>query len=286
MSTIVVVNATSRTAKYLIGEALTKGIQVKAVVRSASKFQAQLEYQDRLSVHELADFNDVVGMKEIAQGATAVFITLAPADTQFTTLVQDVTTTVVAAIRSTMAASPSPTHPCPTKVILLSAILASPFFIDKITTGSYQCSLLEHILRTQALIHMYDDLKRTQSYLEKQSSWLRWTVLTPGQIVDVAEEPFKRLEYKLSTTEIPEAAISYRRVASAMLSLIENEQSEYDQSYVSPLPTTPVPVRLSDMASLRSTFLQWMTPKVGFACQVIALVWLGYIFSVTYVSLF
>lgn len=75
--TIAVLNATSRTFKHLVPQVLGKGHNVRAVVRSASRFLGQTKKHDGLSVHEWSDFSDLTTLATILDGVDVVYLAYA-----------------------------------------------------------------------------------------------------------------------------------------------------------------------------------------------------------------
>ena len=92
------------------------------------------------------------------------------------------------------------------------------------------------------------DLTRAQDFLEKQSLWLDWTVISPGIIVDDSsplelngpDATFSLVPEDSSSTAGTEnhaepRPISYARLARAMLAA--SKDSNYVGKYVVPIPT-------------------------------------------------
>jgi nucleoside-diphosphate-sugar epimerase len=260
MATIAVLNGTSRTANYLIPKALDDGLGVRAVVRSRARFESKIKKHDNLSAYELADFNDVQTLSKILQGVDVLFIAASSVGNEPTTLLQDIVQTCVAAIRTSCTEGKANI-----RIVLLSAAPVSPTisYSGPATEHSTPAPMFVRFLRHYAINHHYDDLENAQNYLRRQSAWLGWTVVTPGMIVDVVESPNVDMDWKLSTTELPEGsdAITYSRLAAAMLALARGET--YLHAFVTPLPTSKVPVRLTDMKFNLTTMAS------GFASEVV-----------------
>lgn len=269
-TTIALLNASSRTSKYIIQHALAANINIRAIVRSATRFGTENCENQLLKVHQLDDFQDVDSLRDLLANVDTIFITLASSSHENTTLYQDVIQTVVAAIRSLAAEqqkSPAAAgHVGATDpfLVLLSSDILSPLLHDNAAIKSstqHGLTPLQSFLRKHVVRYMYDDLSRAQDYLEKQSTWLDWTVVTPGQILDVAESPEANNEWTISSTQTPTTPISYNRLAAAMLS-IASGQSHWNHKYVSPLANTPIRFQLSDFSTLRSVFLLWFRSQI------------------------
>lgn len=268
--TFALLNASSRTSKYIIQHALEANINIRAIVRSVTRFGPEKYDNPLLKVHQLDDFQDVNALRDLLADVESVFITLAGSSDEKTTLYQDFVQTVVAAIRSLAVEqrkSPTATghiEATDTNIVLLSSDILSPLLCDNaVIKSSTQLGLtpLQSFLRNHIVRHMYDDLSRAQKYLEKQSSWLDWTVVTPGQILDVTESPEITNEWTASSTQTPTTPISYNRLAAAMLS-IASDQPHWNHKFVSPLAKTPIRFRISDFSTLRSVLVLWLRSQI------------------------
>ena len=242
MVTIACVNGTSRTFKYLVPQALAKGHKVKAIVRSTSRFREQTpEKHDNLSIHEWRDFRDIDTLTTILAGVDIVYVALGVNDNNRTYLNQDAVHAITAVLAKSLPGASSAKSK--TKIVALSSGSTLP------KGNGYKHG---DFLDTYLLGNQYEDLRRTQAFLEKQSAWLDWIVVAPGMIVDAPEPESAATEFRLREEWHPEDPISYQRLAAAMLSVGDEKEGRWLGKYVSPQPTSKVVVRFRDLTSIRS----------------------------------
>ncbi|KAK3082193.1 hypothetical protein LTS18_013077 [Coniosporium uncinatum] len=258
MPTLAVWSGTSRTATYLIPNALEAGYKVRAIVRSTSRFYHKVDKHDRLSALELHDVNEIETLREHLDGADTVVITMGLPFDEPTTILQDAVQSCVAAIR--LIIKDGGKQP---KILLLSSSSLAPTldYTGKSTNpDATKADLVRRFIRYQVFNYEYDDLERAQLYLEKQSSWLDYSVVMPGGLVDVPEPEEELRKWKFSTTKIPDGFISYQRLAAAMMGLIDGGMSEGKN--VMPIPTTEVKMGFKDLESLRANMVQYLKVSV------------------------
>jgi len=258
MKTIAVLNGTSRTGRILVERALENGYQVKAIVRSARRFSTHISGHKNLVVEEFSDFKDITTLQRILLN-TDVLVLIAglPID-EPNFLVQDVVQSSVAAIRANLWS----TTAVKTRVVLMSAANISPAMDRAKDPHPFPTSLIEKFGRDYVLKYTYQDLRRAQEYLFKQTSWLDFVVVAPGPIADVPDKDAELKQWRLSTTELPlQGPISYLRLASLMLSIAE-EGKEFNHEVVLPIPTTPVANSLKDIESVKTLVLHWFKVNV------------------------
>lgn len=252
MVTIACINGTSRTFKYLVPQALAKGHKVRAIVRSTSRFREQTpKKHDNLSVHEWRDFRDITGLTTILEGVDVVYIALGVNDNNYTTLNQDAAHAITAVLAKKLPQGAGAKSQ--TKIVILCSASTLPKG-NEYRRGGF--------LDSQLLYYQYEDLRRTQAFLEKQSAWLDVIYVMPGMIVDAPEPESATTELRLYERREPEGAISYRRLAAAMLSVGDEKEGQWVGKYVSPQPTTKVAVRFQDLTSIRSIFSFWFRNTV------------------------
>ncbi|CAF9908764.1 MAG: hypothetical protein GOMPHAMPRED_006304 [Gomphillus americanus] len=249
MSTIACINATSRTLTYLIGQSLSEPSppEIRAIVRSESRFLSKLppsilqsgKIPPQLTVHEYSKYSDTAPLIPILAGVQTVYVALGINDNKLTTLNQD----VLQALVSTLAASkPGNTPRSPTKIVLLSAFPVLPSRLSLIQSG--KAPFMERFLHSSVVNNQYMDLIRAQSFLEKQSLWLDWTIISPGLIVndsspaelDGPDATFSLVaEDSSSAADAEPRPISYTRLARAML--LAGNDSDHVGKYIVPMPT-------------------------------------------------
>jgi len=260
MPTLAVWSGTSRTATYLISHALKAGYDVRAIVRSASRFYHKVDKHDRLSALELPNAEDIETLRAHLDGADFLVVTMGIPYDEPTHLLQDAVHSSVAAIRLLVkGGSKQP------KLLLLSSSSLSPMldYSGKSTNPEVtKADMMRRFLRNYIFNNQYDDLERAQAYLEKQSSRLEYSVFMPGGLVDVTESEEELKKWKLSKTEVPADFISYQRLAAAMLGLIDGGMSE--GRYVMPVPTSEVKMGFKDLESARANMAQFLKLDVLF----------------------
>ena len=235
--TIAVVNGTSRLAQAIVPQALGAGYQVKAIVRSAKRFSAVAGQHDQLSVHEIKDFNDVTAFRDVLHGVSTLYVAAAINSNVPTTVNQDIVQTTVAALQLESLANG--TKISPTKIVLLSS---HNVFSGK-PSGGFPWNTI--------LYYQFQDLIRTQVFLAKQSSWLKYTVVSAGGIVDVKETDVQTNEVKIQhgSPVHPDGLISYGRLAAACLMAGENSEGKWDGQYISAIPTSKVKFSITDLST-------------------------------------
>ena len=254
MPTIAIYNGTARTSKYVTEYALSKGYRVKAIVRSTRRFYNQTKKHDDLSVHEWSDFSDIALLASILQGVDTLYMALGPNGNPPTHLVEEGIQSAVAALRLNLDQSSSSGKFATAKLILLSSGAVDPS-VEHSPFAVYTANAL--------LGNQYGDLQRADLYLNKQKSWLRWTILCPGAIVDV-EDPvaFNKGAVRLALGEPAGGVISYRRLGAAMFEAAEDSGEKFVHGYVTPVPTSKVKTSLRDFESARAVLAEFFTSKV------------------------
>ena len=266
MPTIAVCNGTARCSRYIIDIALERGYNVKALVRSTSRFYAKTNKHERLSVHEWPDLNNVQSLQEILHGVSTFYVALGPPSNEPTTMNKDCVQSACAALRPSLSKDGRSS----TKIVILAAYPVNPNF-------NFEGSIA-HRISHQLLDNQYGDLEEALKYLRKQQSWLDYVALCPGGIVDVDEEADTKLEVRLVEEEQEPGFISYSRLSSAMFDAGEAEGDKYNHKYLVPIPTTKVKVSFKDFESARSVvsyFFRTRIFPVVFRNTVFALAFAG-----------
>jgi putative NADH-flavin reductase len=75
-STIAVLNGTSRVNRHIIQQALANGQNVRAIVRSTSRFYAETAKHADLSAHEWSNFADLAALAPILDGVDVIYVAL------------------------------------------------------------------------------------------------------------------------------------------------------------------------------------------------------------------
>lgn len=248
MPTIAVCNGTARTSKYIIEIALDRGYRVKALVRSASRFYAQTKKRDDLSAHEWSNYDDLETLEDILEDVSTVYVALSMPLGQSGTLNRDCIQSVCAVLRRKLPKGAK----SPTNIVLLASGGTNPTVV-----GDHISSVTNYLLFDQ-----YGDLRLAQKYLEQQQSWLRWSTICPGAIVDVREATSQWTEVSLAQNEGPKGPISYARLATAMLEAGEGSSDKHNHKYLTPLPTTKVVTSLKDFESAREVLLHFFRSQI------------------------
>jgi len=261
MPTLAVFNGTARLSTYLIPKALKAGYDVRAIVRSTSRFYHKVDKHDQLSAHELRDVSDVEPLQSQLKGVDVLVLAAGIPLDEPTTLQQDMVHSCVAAIRANIKDGSTP----PSVLMLSSAPLSPLMDFEGTSTepNAKKANLMAKFLRYQMLVHEYDDQERAMRYLEKQSSWLKFQFILPGGILDVSEPEEETVKWRLSTTEMAfDLVITYERLAGAMLGCIDGglEQGRY----VVPIPTSKVKAGFGDMETARANAWSWLKKAVVF----------------------
>lgn len=330
MPTIAIATGTSRTAKYLIPEGMAKGYRVKAIVRSAKRFEAMVQRHQHegldwnlLSVHRLADFNDAEQMAAVLRDVDVVYVTASTGVNQPTTVAQDVVIAVVAGIRAAQQQHEPYKKIASPKVVLLSAAPISPVspvskyarqqrrpqgdvtgegggakkdrreadqedgsqvnseeaFEPIATKEATTPEFVLRLLRNHLVNYGYDDLERAQNYLEMQSGWLDWCVVSSSMIVDVVESSEEIRKWKFSTTKLPSAPMSYARLADAMLSVADCSNSgQWDKKglFLMPHATSTFKITYADCESRNATIKFFLVHRIAWpAVKVLAVLTAG-----------
>ena len=251
MATIAVCNGTARTSKYIIEIALERGLKVKALVRSTSRFYKQTKKRDGLTAHEWSDFDDIDSLEGIIQDVSTFYIALGVPTNEPTSLNLDCVQSICAALRRSVPKGAR----SPTKIVLLSAFPACPHI-------NMEDSIFGKFLHNNLLNHQYDDLERAQKYLHKQDTWLPFVIIIPGGIVDADEPVSKRSEVQLIEGKEPTGTISYSRLADAMFQAGEDLSNKYEHKYMAPIPTTKVKTSFKDYQSAREVLTHFIKTKI------------------------
>ena len=253
MPTIAVCNGTARTCKYIIDLALERGYNVKALVRSTSRFYSQTKKHDRLTAYEWSNLNDVDTLEGVLKDVSTLYVALGTNENVPTTMNKDCVESACAALTRSLPKGGQ----SPTKMVVLTSWGTHPLNDNEDSIGGRFLS--NHLLNEQ-----FDDLRRTQRYLEKQKSWLQYVILTPGGIVDVEESAETRSKVRVAENEAAEGLISYGRLGTAMFEAGENEGDEYNHKYMTPNSTSKVSVSLGDFKTqvvvIRSFFWKSVFP--------------------------
>ena len=248
---IAVVNGTSRLAQQLIPQALTAGYQVRAIVRSSSRFYAAAKKHDDLSAHEIASFHDVSAFRDVLKGVATLYVALAVEKNIPTTLNQDTVQTAVAALQLETNASGRETSP--TKVVFLSS--------HNVASGRPVGFPF-----TRLLSYQFEDLIRTQTFLAKQAPWLRSIIVSAGGLIDVPDPHPNDFRIQDVREGMPEGMISYRRLAAALLSAGDQSAGRWDGMYIAPCPTSEVKFGLADLTSMGTVvwdnFTRYALPRL------------------------
>ncbi|MCJ1310444.1 hypothetical protein MMC25_004108 [Agyrium rufum] len=256
MPTIACLNGTSRALVNLTTLALSQGYSVKALVRSKSRYHAKVPPQKNLTVHEYSASEDTAALAEILKDVDTVYIALTGPDINVqSNLNQDAVHAICGALVTGLF---GPGARSQTKVVLLSAMPVAPQHKGK------EGGLMMRIFEKKILNHQYDDLTRAQDFLRKQSSWLDWVSVTPGLIVDTVEGKEVETQFRLSLTDMPEGAISYRRLGAALLTAgAEDKEGEWVGKFVSPIATEkPVKMGWQGMETQRQLLKDVLSMKI------------------------
>ena len=249
-----VCNGTARTSKYITELALLKGYKVKALVRSTGRFYTQTKRHDDLCVYELPDYNDIGTLAEILQDVSILFVALGHIGSGPIHLNEDCVQSACAALRRNLSKGTQSA----TKMVLLGSTACNPY-VER-TMSSFESWILDMLLG-----NLYSDLRRAQSYLQKQKSWLQYAVVTPGAMVDVEDAAAYKGEVRLVHADPGkqwQELISYRRLAAAMLEVGEDSGTQYNHQYITPLPTSKVCTSSRDFETRRAVFKNLVANKM------------------------
>ena len=181
---------------------------------------------------------------------------------------QDVLVSIITVLHDNVA----PGARSPTKIVMLSAVTTRP--------GEPRRAISEALIG-----HQFDDLRASQAILLKQSGWLDVVFVSPGMLLDSEPtiDPLAVGPVELREGGAHPGALSYARLASAML--LASGDAQYVGKFLTPIPTTKVPVAWKHLKSQRSTiYYHFVYNAVPFLTKVAVLATisagLGYVIGV------
>jgi oxidoreductase AflX len=194
--------------------------KINVLVRSRSKLEKsypQLSSKNSIQVFE-SNISDIPTLAQCLKGTKAAFLTVAVTENMpGCSISLDTARAVVEALQSLKAENAAFRPPRLT-------ILSSASLDEKFWTGA---PAPVHSIMYAANVHIYDDLKRAESYLRKHEEWLDMVFVMPGGLTHDVQQG-----HQLST-ERQQTFISFLDLGAAMIEIADAEGGRWDGGHVS-----------------------------------------------------